>query len=53
MANVIAIKDLSMLVAVLGGVLIFEEGSIRQRLGEAAVMVTGVILIAAGSGLPV
>ncbi len=49
-ANVIAIKRLSMLLAVLGGVLVFEEGSIRQRLGAAAVMVTGVILIAAGSG---
>lgn len=49
-ANVIAIKRLSMLVAVLGGVVIFEEGSIRQRLGAAAVMVAGVILIAIGSG---
>lgn len=44
-AHVIAIKRSSSVIAVLVGHLLFQEPGLRQRLGGAAIMVGGVVLI--------
>lgn len=49
-AHVIGIKRLSILVAVVGGWLVFDETNIRQRLFGASIMITGTILIYLSTG---